>query len=189
MRLLLALLLTTNVYADSLFTTKEQLTKTIKVDSGACIKNYCYMGTKQIFRVNIGPVQVGDFFSFNSIQEYTAEFYSPSLNAQWISVPSVVIASTHADSINGALDIATPHPWDFQVDEIQGDNIALQAQHHHAVVKVGDFIVTQEMKNQWGASDVYIIVLAWAVSTNYYAMRNAPVLVQEGQGHLNVVKH
>lgn len=177
MKLLLFILLTTNVYAVEFWKTPNdgEITTRIPVNAGQ------WYDARQIYKINVGRVQEGDVFTVTAHTEFTNNYINPNGNIEqtWVSVVSSISASTNPDA-------TLPDDITFEIMEASGDNIS-RRQHHHVDSKAVSFKVTSEMMAKWGCQDVYIIFYAWACSSGFKGM--PPIVVGDDSGELTVVKY
>lgn len=177
MKYLLLLLLTTNVFAVDFWKTPNdgEITTHIPVNAGQ------FYDPRQIYKINIGKVKVGDVFTITATTEFTNSYINPNGNLEqtWVSVVSSISATNDAEGM-------LPDNRTFEISEASGDNIS-RRMHHHVHNRSVSFQVTQEMINQWGCSDVYIVFYAWACSSGFKGM--PPIEVGEDSGQLTIVKY
>lgn len=196
-----------NEFTDSTFITNQinfwktttSLNSKIPVHSGTCFVNgvwesvleNCHIAQNQglnppadtqpiqVYRVNIGQVQVGEVFEILSQFEITNDLDYP------IMIADVVIASVNPNQTTNAVQDESIH--DPILIPANGTN-CLPDVHHCTETKVGAFMVDQSFKEYFGNQDVWITVLSWSNTSLNVLENNAFVRLEQNYGSLNVVK-
>lgn len=160
--------------------TNSELTTIIPVTTGGCgtITN-CNISPKQIFKVNIGPVQEGDVIVSMSEAEFTNDLSY---------VVSVVSGLTISNDTNfGTTDDSLFFTGTkYQISEWNGPNIDRTVVHHSVHSKTGLIVITPGIKAALGDGDCFIMLNAWSVSSA--ATSGATVSVDKPYGRLVVLR-
>lgn len=119
--------------------------------------NYDFV-PKQVYKINIGPVEIGDVISVHAHNEFTNDAWNGTAYID-ISLLAVIIMTTNTNA--NYLDAGV-----YELCEATGPNVGHNIPHHADITRHGAIEITPAIKSAVGNNDVFIIFNAWAVAPN-----------------------
>lgn len=150
-------------------TSAAELSTGLPVRSGALVSGVVDYTPKQIFKINIGPVQEGDRIKVQGYAEFTNDL------SYLCSVVTGFILS------NDTNDVGVPNGGAIELSEFKGDNVDRDITHHHVATEIGWRTITSGDVSTLGTGDCYVIYTAWSVSTAWSSPDEVTVDQDYGQ--------
>lgn len=181
---------TTQISKGNLFQTRETLNDSLRVTSFLCQVNgefirdrdECYelhatvwdKAPTQVYRVNIGKVKLGEVYEVLNQTEFTNDL------SHIVMVATGVNISTNPNDTTAYKDF-------HNVIHSNGTNLTHEV-HHLVDTKVGAFVITQEMVDEFGNDDAWVIVLAVSAVSLSVLESGDEIKIERTSGQLSVLK-